>query len=184
MRIVLLSLLVVGGVCFVGCGDDDTTTPRDSGPAATDSPGGGDPCLGQPEDLMATRGCNGAIPGPQPANTSGGTCTPDSPDPDMFSQGTCGAMLSCWTLGGEGMCLENCMPPTGDFSLTSTSTCPSGFRCFDDDGPTMDGPGTCAPDCAADSDCASGNCDMDSWVCYPSLGGPPPEDGGTPPDAG
>lgn len=187
----------------MGCGDDDAPMTNDAGttdsgtaavdsgtPVQTDSgtpvqtDGGtmsSDPCAAT-DDFASTVGCNGDPVGPDaPANAFFGTCTP-SDDPMMF-RGSCTSERGlCAADEGatEGYCLELCEPSGMQYN-TTTSTCPSGSRCF-----TLQADfAICFPDCRSAADCHEGQVCDDEGSCVdeeePEMdAGTPDMDAGTP----
>jgi len=155
------------GVCYPPCSTDadcaewDATlcmlvdVPSDSGVCLRIGGDTSDPCRTGNYDVAATVGCNGGILGPDvPDNDYGGRCNVASNSCTNFSDGCVGATASSL----EGICLRTCSP--GE-AFVSTSTCPTGSRCFQL--PPM---GLCYPDCNTNADCASGICDGDG-SCIP-----------------
>lgn len=117
--------------------------------------GGPDPCL---LDFYAdgtdTIGCNGPLPGPQPANSYGGSCT-GTVDP-----GTC-TDPNAICFGNPGICTIPCAI-AGEEVYISTSTCPTGSRCFN-----LGNNGYCFPDCNSGADCSTATCDEDGSCTSP-----------------
>lgn len=166
-----------------GIGDTDMGTGSDMGRdmavstdmGRTDS-GAADPCESTGDgDLTAFVGCNGAPIGASAAADSfGGSCTPGGMANPAGSCTNTGGLCAAGTGEPTGFCLQECEPSTEFY--TTTSTCPSGSRCF-----TVEaGVAVCYPDCASGSDCLSGSCDNEGSCRAPST---PVTDGGTP-DAG
>lgn len=134
--------------------------------AGRDAGGPADPCAAEPgAAAAATVGCNGPVGGPtREANAHGGACTEDS---------CTDAMSTC---RADGYCDVACDPGTG---YVSTSTCPSGSRCF----PVGSGVGLCFIDCNTAADCPipGSMCDAEnSCIAPPPVGdaGVPDTDGG------
>lgn len=196
MQWILVSACALS-LASVGCKDDATGSVVDSGMMGSDSGdtdmgradggtdmgrtdmgggtdmGGSDPCAASAEDdLSAQAGCNGGLLGAaSEPNQFGGTCTGGS---DENPAGTCtdtGAVCDGSAGGDTGICLVACEAAD---TYTSTSTCPTGSRCF-----TFESAGIalCYPDCESATDCATAVCDNDGSCAAPEA---PPEDAGVP----
>lgn len=136
--------------------------------AGRDAGGPADPCAAEPgAAAAATVGCNGPVGGPtRAANAHGGSCT----------EGSCTDTMS--TCRADGYCDVACDPGTG---YVSTSTCPSGSRCF----PVGSGVGLCFIDCNTAADCPipGSTCDAENSCIPPAPvgdAGVPDSDAGVP----
>ena len=123
---------------------------------------GVDPCVTDLAHAASTIGCNGPPPGAAiPDDATGGRCVLDPSsieDMPLPLRGSCASPddLCAGHPGLGGICLRRCEPaPT----YVSTSTCPSGSRCFTID--LLRGAVVCYPDCYTGSDCVWGICDQD-----------------------
>jgi hypothetical protein len=127
----------------------------DAAPDGAGSDGGGtetrppDPCASN--NPLTTVGCNGEPPGPAPANTLGGRC---SPTDGGAASGTCtNASHFCV----EGICAPLCEPAATE---VSTGGCPAGSRCWNTGLLSF-----CFVDCRAAADCATNRCDSVRGLC-------------------
>lgn len=164
----------------------DAGTPTDMGArdgSRTDA--GSDPCAATVDNASDTIGCNGDILGPDIADGAfGGRCTAENEE-DV--RGTCtdeDAVCVVLESGMPGICMLECDRPAGT-PYVSTSSCPSGSRCFELD--SEEPVGYCYIDCEYQEDClgeADGFwCDADG-ACEPPPPPPDEEDAGVPEDAG
>jgi hypothetical protein len=163
------------GAGDTGAGDTgriDSSRPDTGTPDTSMDTGPADPCA--TDEATETVECNGDILGPtQEDDALFGSCTPEK-DSD---QGSCeDATAICYAVDADledttrGVCVPACTPNGTNY--VSTSTCPSGSRCFN----FGDGSGFCFADCNAPADCVSGQCDGDNSC----VGGEPSTtDGGT-----
>jgi hypothetical protein len=130
-------------------GTDSGAGPRDAGPGRDTGPVSTDPCASDAAGSLAGAGCNGGFVTSPAANAAGGACTGGG---EADPQGTCTVAGIC---GAEadmpGFCFPSC---TAGATYVSTSTCPTGFRCFDLDNDL------CFLDCNATHPCPTGmTCD-------------------------
>lgn len=144
---------------------DSGTSPVDSGTSPVDS-GAVDVCAG--DDPSLTVGCNGPLLGPaQTDDAHFGLCTPSA---DIESGSCTDTTALCYDSDAalldspRGVCVPRCA--TNGDTYVSTSTCPSGTRCFH----IVDDVGYCFADCTAPTDCPSDQCDED-YTCVGTRGG-------------